>query len=471
MASFVDTTSANNSLQYQMKMARDALLAQQAAMNTVSHNVANVNTEGYHRQRTVLEAREGRSGMSGLYGSGVTIQGTERSYNAFVTRQERAEMAEWGRWEAESNMMLRVEEAVNDLSNYGIDSALEGFWNAWADLGNDPDSLSSRTNVINKSQDLSRALDDAATELENLRIEANVSMMETIDDVNSMTAKIAELNELIYTAVARNQNPNDLMDQRDQLIKELSGLVDITIKEEDNGSVSVYVGADSLIYRNEHREIDWEIDVTGTYGKNGGVPVWADTQEAIVFTSGSLEGYHQTREVINDQLDSLDTFTDQLRSDVNDLHKTGISRDGSTNNAFFAELQTGSHDLNVSDEILSNLDKIAVGTTAPTGDNSLATQMFELQFSNPFEGGTTTFNEYFQNMVTDIGGKTEQALIRFEASDAARVQTENWQQSFTGVNLDEEMTSMITIEYAYSAASKVFNTVNEMMDMVVNGFN
>jgi|GEM_PF-533295 len=470
MSSFVDSTGGNNSLQYQMKMARDALLAQQAAMNTVSHNVANVNTEGYHRQRTILEAREGRSGLSGLYGSGVSVQGTERSYNAFVTRQERAEMADWGRWEAESNMLLRVEEAVNDLSGYGIDTALEEFWNSWADLGNDPDSLSSRTNVVNKAEDLSRALDDAATELENLRVEANVSMMETVDSVNSLSAKIAELNELIYTAVARNQNPNDLMDQRDQLIKDMSSLIDVTIKEESNGSVSVYVGSDSLVYRNENREMEWEIDITGTYGKNGGTPIWSDTKAAVTYAGGRIQGYHETRETVNNTVGSLDTFTDQLRSDVNDLHSAGISRDGTTNNYFFALGQFGAHDLNVDEEVLRDLDKIAVGTVAPTGDNSLATQIFELQFTNPFEGGTTTFNEYFQNMVTDIGGKTQQALIRYEASDAAKVQTENWQQSFTGVNLDEEMTSMITIEYAYAAASKVFNTVNDMMNTIVNGF-
>ena len=470
MANFINVSSSTNTLQAQLKMARDALQAQQTALNTVSHNVSNVNTIGYHRQTIIFETRDALADINGMNGSGVDVSTIKRAYHSFLTRQERTEMGEFNRWETESNLLERVEEIMNELGETGVTTALDDFFNAWSALANDVDTTSSRVNLINRAQDLSYALHSTYTRMEDVRKEINVDMMEGADRINDLALRISDLNEQIYTVVSRNQNPNDLMDQRDQLVKELAGYANITIEEEANGSVTVFLGSESLVMRNEYRTVEWKTDTSGELGKSGGNLVWSDSGSELQLTSGTLYGNYESRELIGDALERMDTFTNTLRDEVNALHLKGMGRDGTTDNLFFRDDTDGALALTLNEAVLANPEKVAASRYYATGDSGLANEIYNLQFSDVMNGGTSTLSDFYQSIVTDIGTDAGKAGTYLEASTASLQQAESWQQQYTGVNLDEEMADMITIQYAYTAASRVATVVNEMMNLVANGF-
>lgn len=470
MSEYPHIGTYTNSLVNQLKMARDALMAQQTAMNTVSHNISNVNTPGYHRQRTVFETRGAKPGLPGQHGSGVNVQAIERSYNTFLTRQERIDAGEVGRWAAQKDMLSRVEEVMNELSDYGIGNALSAFWNSWQDLSNDVDSVSSRIDVVNKAKDLGRAIHDTYTRLDTTRKEVNIGIQTAGDTINEYAKRIADLNEQIYTVVTRQQNPNDLMDQRDQLVKELSSVVNITIQEEENGSVSVYLGNEALVTRNITREVSWISDNDAESGKSSGNLVWADTEEELQINGGDIFGHKQVRDMVSDMMEDLDTFADTIREQVNTLHLTGTGKDGSKGNNFFRPDVSGAQSLIVDQMIVDHPEKIAASTDFATGDSNLAHDIYRLQFEDVFNEGTANYEDFYQGMVVAVGDQLQIAQTKHEAAVATMQQTESWQQIYTGVNLDEEMSEMITVQYAFTAASKLANVLDQMMQQIVNGF-
>ena len=469
MSTFRTVGTSNSSLASQLKMARDALLAQQTALNTVSHNVANVNTEGYHRQRAIFETRDALPDINGMNGSGVDVQSVERAYHSFLTRQERTETGELGRWTMQNDMLARVEEVMNELGDSGVTTALDEFFNAWENLANDVDSSTSRVNLIGKANDLGYALHSTYSRLDDIRTEINVHMQESGNHINDLATRIADLNEQIYTVTSRRQSPNDLMDQRDQLVKELAGIANITIQEEDNGSVTVFLGNEALVMRNTARSVEWEADRTGTLGKSGGNLVWSDTGSQLQLASGELKGDYDARALINQALTDMDTFTNTLRDQVNALHEQGTARDGSTGNLFFRDDVEGALSLIVNSSIEANPEKIAASRTSATGDSGLAHEIYNLQFEEVMNNGQATMSDYYQSIVTTIGTEAGKAATYAESAELSLQQAENWQQQYTGVNLDEEMADMITIQYAFTAASKVANTINEMMNLIANG--
>ncbi|MCB2210545.1 flagellar hook-associated protein FlgK [bacterium] len=455
-------------LSAQLAMARDALLSHQNSLNTISHNVANVDTLGYHRQRTVLGARAGLPGINGTYGQGVEVLGIQRAQVEYISRQERSDSSLVGRWTGQRDSMRRVEETLNELGDYGIGTALDNFWNSWEDLANDADNASARTAVITAAKDLGYSMATTYSSMDSQREQINTEMMSQAGSINLYAARIANLNEQIADLVASGQVPNDLLDARELLLKDLSSLVNIHVEYEGTGAANVYIGSEEIVHRDSYRELAWQGVGDGSLGKNGGNFVWSDNGNEVSISSGYIYGMLQTRDEIGDILAELDTLADAVRSTVNAAHIEGIGHDGTTGNVFFRDDVTGARSLEVDEEILENVDKVAASRLSATGANDLAHDMYELQFANPW-GDSRTINSRYATMVSDIGTVVQNADLRYETSEAALQQTENLQQEYTGVNLDEEMSAMINTQYAYNAASKVFNTVEEMMDRVVNG--
>lgn len=468
MSTTPNSSQLPTSLSGILNMARDSLLAQQSAMNTLSHNISNVNTEGYHRQTVSLISRPGLEGSGGTWGQGVEIEQVQRAYDSFITRQERVEVGQVGRWETERDLMLRVEELLSEISDYGIGNAMTEFWNAWEDLANDSDSITARLNVIGRGNDLGTAMHDTYLDLENVRKEINIEMQAMAGEINDLAKRIASLNEKIYTVTGRSQNPNDLMDQRDQLVKELGEMANITIEEEANGSMSVYLGSETLVFRNEYRTLDWQTDTTGTTGKSGGNLVWSDDQRDVQLYAGKIFGSLQVRDYVSGLLDNLDLLADTIRDEVNTLHSTGIGLDSTTGNNFFTATSTGASALTVNSDLINSPEKLAASAVTATGDSSLAHDMYNLQFNQSFHDGESTYDDFYQQLITDVGNVINNATTRAEASTASLQQSENWQQQYSGVSLDEEMAEMISVQYAFSAASKVATVVDEMMQIILN---
>ncbi|MDP8207697.1 MAG: flagellar hook-associated protein FlgK [Candidatus Electryonea clarkiae] len=450
----------------QMKMTRDSLIAIQRSMGVIANNVSNLDTEGYHRQLALLEDRDPMNTNPGMTGSGLKFAGIERMIESYAENQMREESSASGRWEAQRNELQHVEEVFSEINSFSISGALDEFWDAWQDLANDVDSVSARTNVLSKAQNLAYAFHETTRGLERVQESINLDLGQLSNKINTLAANIAAYNQEIITSTNRGQSPNTFMDKRDLLIQELSSLTGATVQQDDNGSMTVYIGNEVLVHREEAREVGW-LDDAGK-GKSGGDLIWSDSTNLLTFDGGSALGKLNVRdEVIPEAFDDLNLVATTLRDRINDLHSDGIGMDKSTGNAFWREDTVGSIDLEVNSILINNPEKVAASRISSTGDNSLANDMYELQYEQAFVNGRVNFSEFYQGTVSRIGNDVEYADTRSEASQAALEQAENYQQQISGVNLDEEMANMLAFNRTYTASGRMLMKLDEMTTVIL----
>ncbi len=277
-----------------LNIAKDALLSQQLAMDIVGQNIANVNTPGYSRQTANLQTRAPAPYAGFLLGRGVEVQEIIRNVDPFVeTRLQQRKTALNSLQEKEVYMGV-LEGVFSESSERSLGTLLADFWNAWHDLSNNPTGSSERTVVCERAVLLCEAFNGVHADLGRLTTELNLSLEAGVEKVNELVAQIAQLNRQIV-AERVHGSPNDLLDQRNRLVTELSELMDIRYYENDDGNLTVTTGrgyilvskADSYELSYDDGRIRWETsggartDITDTItgGKMGG---WLDMRDAII---------------------------------------------------------------------------------------------------------------------------------------------------------------------------------------------
>lgn len=218
------------------------LLAFQRALDTTSHNIANVNTEGYNRQSVEFSARTPESIGSGYIGQGVNVANVARSYDQFISAQVRSSTTAFNDAEAYQTLTSRIDNLFAD-ENTGISSSLKTFFNAANQIANDPTSTAARQTFLSTADSLTGQFNNVANQLSGLRSQVNSNLQSIVDDINAKTKAITDLNKQIVLGTGQTVNgqaPNDLLDQRDELLNKLSENLDIKVVAQQNGSVSVF---------------------------------------------------------------------------------------------------------------------------------------------------------------------------------------------------------------------------------------
>ncbi len=453
-------------LQSQMRLTRDALIAYQKAMGVVSNNVSNLDTEGYHRRRPILEERESLDSKPGQIGTGVRLQQIQRISDAYAEEQVTFEKGEVGRWDARQQGLKEVEEIFSEIQSFSISNAMREFWNSWEDLANDVDSVPARYNVLQKAENMSAAFHDTVRGLENIRETLNLDLQDIGNRINSLSTSIADYNKEIIGATNRGQSPNTLLDKRDLLIQDLSELTGANVAIDDNNSMTVYIGRNVLVHREDASLLSW-IEGGGG-GKSGGELVWADNSQTVTFEGGEARGKIDVQgTIIPGAIEELNSLATTLRNQVNELHRSGIGMDGTTGTNFWRNDTYGAIDLQLNDVLRNHPEKVAASTTSSTGDNALAHTMYELQYNKAFVNNSANYSEYYQGIVGNIANEINFSELRYEASEAALEQAKNWQESVSGVSLDEELARMIALQRVYTASGRVLMKLDEMTTIVL----
>ncbi len=220
-----------------------ALLAFQRALATTSHNVANVNTEGYSRQRTELVTRPPERTSSGFVGSGVEVGAVRRLANQFIEAQLRTSTSGVERFDTLHQLAGQVDSLLAD-PNTGLSSALQGFFDAVEGVANDPTSVAAREVFLGSGSTLAGRFQFLQQSLTTLDTQVNGELRNAVVDINGLAQAIADTNRAIVVAQgqAGGQPPSDLLDRRDQLIMQLAERVEVSTLAADDGSVTVSIG-------------------------------------------------------------------------------------------------------------------------------------------------------------------------------------------------------------------------------------
>lgn len=218
------------------------LLAYQRALQTTGHNIANVGTEGFSRQRVDLDARAPSTTGFGSLGNGVTVSGVNRIADFFVEMRLIGNTSDEAFHRVYAEFADQIDNLVADPEG-GLAPALDNFFNAVQEVASDPTSTAARQQLISEGEALTSRFAQLESRIEAQRRLANGRIQGTVDEINQIASGIADLNEQIITARGRSGGPpNDLLDSRDQLLRELAERVSVSTLEQSDGSVNVYAG-------------------------------------------------------------------------------------------------------------------------------------------------------------------------------------------------------------------------------------
>lgn len=219
-----------------------ALLANQSALQTVGHNIANVNTPGYSRQLVVQESVKGLYTGGGYIGNGVNLVTIQRSHNELLTRQGAAADAVKAADTVRADRMRQVQDIFSGGPE-GLGAGINDMMNSLADVVSAPTDLTARTVFLTRADETALRLNAAAGQLDAVESSVDEGLQNGVKQVNTIAPQIAALNQQITNAKGNGQSPNDLLDQRDQLIRDLNQYVQTTQLKSTDGSISLFVAS------------------------------------------------------------------------------------------------------------------------------------------------------------------------------------------------------------------------------------
>ena len=614
-----------------IEIGKRSLIAHTQALHTTGHNLSNVATEGYSRQRVSLKPFDpiyfpglNRAELPGQIGQGVSADRVERIRDVLLEERIVSKANDQKYWDVRNKYILMAEQVYNEPSENSVRALLDRYWEAWQELSVYPNESAARKAVTQRGQALIDGIHDRYRSLKSIRDMVEQDVTVTVGRINAVLSDISDLNRQIVKIQAAGDNPNDLLDRRDLLVKELSGLLDISVDNRDPDEFLIHTGGRHLIQGHNVHELTAFADP-----QNDGYSQirWGDTEEAVQVRGGRLAGLLELRDFdLRGEIQKLDMMTVNFIDLVNEIHRNAYGQNGQTGTDFFIEYpfvnnvtgnfdrdgdgafdstyvfrMTGNNSLdgeeqvglagtirlsgpdgnitldyfptdtvndvvrrinNSGAEVVARLDRngrlmlkgaptddtqypdfvirhiedsgqflvgyagllieggedgaytweetdavlslrgggvdyavaplthpagwIEVnpailrdpglvasgfgenGKPALPGDGRAALAVATLRNTQIMIGRQTSFDEFFSDVIADIGLRGEIAERALETEDLIMKELEDMRSSISGVNIDEELAEMIKFQHGYSAASRFITQITEMIDTIIN---
>jgi len=320
------------------------ILSHQAALNTTGNNITNANTPGYSRQEVLFETQEGQRTGAGTIGSGVNVADIRRLANEYLVQQVREDSTLYGEQEALNSELSRLDNLLGGEST-GLSNALNNFFASLQNAAEDPTSLPQRQLVLSEAQQIVNRFQALNQEFIQQRESIKTQMQQGVKDANTLLKSIAELNLAISESpgIAQGQMPNELLDKRDEKLRQLSELVSIKVTPTDGSQVNVslsnglslVVGSNaSTLGTRENAEDPTRLEFTLN---NGGRTLNIDEQ----ITGGKLGGLLRfDTEGLKPAFDELGRIAIALSDTMNHQHEIGMDLEGELGGLFFTDINS-----------------------------------------------------------------------------------------------------------------------------------
>ncbi len=319
------------------------LLAFQRSLNTIGHNISNVNTEGYSRQRVDLATRYPNPSGIGFMGNGVEIAGVRRIFDEYAARQLRDTTTGSNFYQTYESLASQVDNLLAD-QDAGLASALTDFFDSVQGVANDPTSNPARAVMLTNAQSLVDRFETMEQWLAELRQASNGRIESQVAEINDLARSIANLNQQIVVArgLGGGNEPNDMLDQRDLLLDKLAAKIGVTTVPQDDGSINVFIGnGQSLVLGFNAMQFEARPDpddpsfVEVTYVDPGAGALIPITK---MITGGELGGVIAFREeVLKPSFNQLGRLAVGLAMSFNDQHRKGMDLNNALGGDFFVE--------------------------------------------------------------------------------------------------------------------------------------
>jgi flagellar hook-associated protein 1 len=467
-----------------LELGKRALVAQQAALSTTGHNVSNANTAGYTRQRVEMQATSSITNGGFQLGTGVEANKLVRLREEYLDVQLRGENMNLGYWEAKSDTFTKIEELLNEPSDNALAYTLDEFWKGWQDLSNNADSAAARSVVRQRGVAVTETFNHILNSLNVMQNDLKNVVNTKSDEINSVAKQIGSINDQIGRLVPNKHDPNDLYDQRDILVDQLSKLVSVKVTPAANGMVDISVGGGMLVNGRDVKSLTVDYDPASGLVDQTGIKIGGST---IVLESGELLGRIEafgmvgveSKSIIPSIKDKINNLAMTFANAVNNVHQNGLNLDNingvsTTKVAFF--VGTSAQDLKVNPDIMKSLNLIAAANEESAGQSSTGNGKNALDIANikmdgslQFLGSTSTMDDFYRNIIGQIGVDSQEAQRMKDNSEVIVQQVDNRRLSISGVSLDEEMANMIKFQQAYNAAARMVTVMDQCLEKIING--
>lgn len=318
--------------------AVSGLLAYRSAITTTSNNITNVNTEGYSRQRVLLEARPGEITSVGSIGTGVNVASIERLYSQFDSLLINQYQSSSSRLETLGELALRIDDVVADPDS-NLTPAMDGFFSSVNDVANDPTSISPRQAMLGQAEVLVERFHFLSEQMNQLDQEVDTRLSYVVNDINALATDIANLNDAIVQSTSLSSTPpSDLLDQRDLLLKELSKKVEVNAVEQTSGAVNVFVGTGQLLvssgttFKLEVNVDEAQPDRYSVYLNSG----FSTADISKNLTGGEVGGLLDFRQnILDPAMNRLGRVAIAVSTTFNEVHRAGLDLNGTVGDNFF----------------------------------------------------------------------------------------------------------------------------------------
>jgi len=453
-----------------MQIGSSGIAAYQVATEVTGENIANVNTPGYSRQRVLLETAPQSTSNGFSLGTGVTVSGVQRYYDGLLQQQMVTAQTTLGYDSTKSSVLQQIEPTFNEVSTNGLGDAISTFFGSWQDLSLNPTGTAERQAVLTSAQNLVDNFHSVSTALSDTITAQNTSLVSTTDGINATLKSIAQLNGQIKTTQMASGNANELKDQRDQLVQDLSKQVGITSTENSDGTTDIKFadGGAALVTGSQAGAFSLTTNATtGLYDVNL-TPAGGATAALVTPTQGSLGATLALRDtIIPGYQKQVDLLATTIAAKVNTQQQAGADLTGTAGIALFSPA-TSAATIAINSAITgtSQIAAAAAGSAANSGDNSNALALAALQNDTTTMSGST-FSGSYNTLVSKVGLDVQSSENTVSRDEAFSSQLSTLRDSNSGVSLDEELTNLVTYQRSYQASSKIITTATAMMDTVL----
>ncbi|KAB3526647.1 flagellar hook-associated protein FlgK [Alkaliphilus serpentinus] len=503
---------------------RSGLFAAQRALDITGHNISNVNTKGFSRQRlNQVQSNPLRLfGGQGTLGTGVDTISITQFRNEFLDFKYRSEVKTQGYWEAKRDGLKFIEAIFNEPSDSGITTVMDELFSSFQELSKNPESQTTRALVRQRGITFTNTVNHMYSQLEKMARDLNFDVETTVTSINAYAEQIALLNEQIHRLESDGSHANDHRDQRNMLVDELSKLVNIDMIEVQdpndksgngkNNKMVLQINGQPLVYHNRVNKLDTSTSVASTFDNQIHMKQvkWAngDTIDTKAL-SGDLKGLLDLRDGLSAEtkgvpyyIHQLNNFVNTFANEVNKIHASAYGLTGTNGVAFFTVqgvatpalalplddtpdkliYNPGNHgayipelgnisakNIKISLDIDADPNKIAASAEANLlpGDGSRALALSQLRhdFAMFSEGKP---EDFVKALISNLGVDTQEAIRMTDNQSFLVEQINRQRESIAGVSLDEEMSNMVKFQHAYNASARMVTTMDEMLDTVIN---
>ncbi len=444
-----------------MSIAVSALEAQQAGLQTTTNNLANLSTAGYSRERPVLEeaAPEIQNGIA--YGMGVQLTGIQSLRDPLLDLQIGNEIQQKSQAQSYVNTMNQVQTLFPDDTS-GIGQQITAFFNSLNSLSTNPPDSSLRQSVLSSAGSMASAFNNVADQLTSTRSNIDQNVQQDTGEINQLTQQIASVNSTLSTTAGSVQDYGSLLDERNSLVQQLSGLIDVSVVNDGASLTLTTRQGTALVVGGQSFALSTSLDPTTATQH-----IFSQGKDiTATISGGQLGGLLQARDQAIPTLQTqLDTLASGLTQNLNAANHMGFDLQGDPGGDLFG----GGSGLGAAASIkvaITDPGLLAASSDGTAGSNGNIANLSAVANQNICNGMTPT--ETYANLVFQVGNTVSQSTAELDASTTVLQQLQQQDSTTSGVSLDEEASNLLLYQRAYEAAARAISTVDQMLQTAIN---